>query len=87
VFPVMYELGFYIPEDELGAAVMVHIFSPGLLARSQFASASSCDRPARSKFFVVFLASRTNAESVPKFHVAVQASHAALPMVTSKCSP
>jgi hypothetical protein len=33
---------------------------------------------------VVFLGPRANAELVPKFHVALHPSHAALPMVTSK---
>jgi hypothetical protein len=36
---------------------------------------------------VVFLDPRVNAELVPKFHVALHASHAALPMVTLKISP
>jgi hypothetical protein len=31
--------------------------------------------------------SRANAELVPKFHVALHASHAALPMVTLRISP
>jgi hypothetical protein len=35
-------------------------------------------------FRVVFLGPRANAELVPKFHVAMYASHAALPMVISK---
>jgi hypothetical protein len=34
----------------------------------------------------VFLGPRENAELVPKFHVALHASHAALPMVTLKIS-
>jgi hypothetical protein len=54
------------------------------LARSQFASGRSYDRPTRSRFSVVFLGPRANAELVPKFHVALYASHAALSMVTSK---
>jgi hypothetical protein len=33
---------------------------------------------------VVFLGPRANAELVPKFHVALHASHAALPIVTFK---
>jgi hypothetical protein len=37
--------------------------------------------PTRSRFSVVFLGPRANAELVPKFHVALYASHAALPMV------
>jgi hypothetical protein len=40
----------------------------------------------RSRFSVVFLGPRANAEVVPKFHVALYASHAALPMVISKFS-
>jgi hypothetical protein len=60
------------------------VFSAGLLARSQFASGRSCDRPTRSRFSVVFLGPRANAELVPKFHVALYASNAALPMVISK---
>jgi hypothetical protein len=36
---------------------------------------------------VIFLGTRANAELVPKFHVAVHASHAALPIVTIKISP
>jgi hypothetical protein len=35
----------------------------------------------------VFLGPRANAELVPKFHVTLHASHAALPMVTLKISP
>jgi hypothetical protein len=44
-------------------------------------------RPIRSRFSVVFLDPRANAEFVPKLHVALHASHAALPMVTSKFRP
>jgi hypothetical protein len=36
---------------------------------------------------VVFLGPTSNAELVPKFHVALHASHVALPMVTLKISP
>jgi hypothetical protein len=71
----------------LGSNARVRGFKAGLLARSQFASGRSCDRPTRSRFSVVFLGSRANAELVPKFHVALHASHAALPMVTLKISP
>jgi hypothetical protein len=71
----------------LGTNVRVREFKAGLLARSQFASGRSCDRPARSRFSVVFLGPRANAELVPKFHVALHAPHAALPMVTLKISP
>jgi hypothetical protein len=66
----------------IGTNVRVRGFNAGLLARSQFASGRSCDRPTRTRFFVVFLGPRANAELVPKFHVALHASHAALPMAT-----
>jgi hypothetical protein len=62
-------------------------FNAGLLDRSQFVSGRSCALPTRSRFYVVFLGSRANAELVPEFHVALHASHAALPMVTLKISP
>jgi hypothetical protein len=71
----------------MGSNVWVRAFNAGLLARSQFASGRSCDRPTRPRFHVVFLGPRANAESVPKFHVALHASHAALPLVTSKFRP
>jgi hypothetical protein len=58
-----------------------------LLARSQFASGRSCDLPTSSRFSMVFLGPRANAELVPKFYVAVHASHAALSMVRLKISP
>jgi hypothetical protein len=70
----------------LGTNVKVRGLNAGLLARSQFASESSCDRPTRSRFPLVSLGPRANAELVPKFHVAVHASRAALPMVTLKIS-
>jgi hypothetical protein len=72
---------------QVGTSVRADIFNVGLLARSQFASERSCDRPSRSRFSVVFLVPRANTELVLKFHVALHASHAALPMVTPKISP
>jgi hypothetical protein len=36
---------------------------------------------------VVFLGPRANAELVPKLHIALHTSHAALPMVTLKILP
>jgi hypothetical protein len=62
--------------SEIGISVRARIFNAGLLARSRFASGRS-----RSRF-----SPRTNAELVPKFHVALHASRAALPMVTLKIS-
>jgi hypothetical protein len=72
---------------QIGISVRVRVFNAGLLARSQFASGRSCDQPTRSRFSVVFLGPRANAELVPKFDVALHAFHAALPMVTRKMSP
>jgi hypothetical protein len=66
-------------QHRLWTNVRVCGFNAGLLARSQFASGRSCDRPARSSFSVVFLGPRANAELVPKFHVALHDSHEALP--------
>jgi hypothetical protein len=64
--------------SQIGNNVRTRVFNAGLLARSQFASERSCDRPTRSRFSVVFLGPRANAELVPKFHVALHASHAAV---------
>jgi hypothetical protein len=63
---------------QIGTNVRARGFNAGLLARSQFASGWSCDRPTRLRFSVVFLGPRANAEFVPKFRVALHASHAAL---------
>jgi hypothetical protein len=70
---------------QIGAADRV--FNAGLLARSQFASGRSRDRPTQSSFPLVFLGPRANSELVSKFHVALQASHAALPIVALQISP
>jgi hypothetical protein len=69
---------------QIGTNVRARGVKAGLLVRSQFASGRSCDRPTRLRFSVVFLGPRANAELVPKFHVALHASHAALLMVTLK---
>jgi hypothetical protein len=61
--------------------------SYSLLARSQFASGRSCDRPTPSRFSVALFGPRPNAQLVPKFHVVLHASHASIPMVTLKSSP
>jgi hypothetical protein len=74
-------------EKQQHTNVMARGFNSGLLARSQFASRRPCDWPTRSRFSVVFLGPRANAELVPKFHVALHDSHAELPMVTLKISP
>jgi hypothetical protein len=74
-------------KTQIGTSVRAHVFNAGLLARSQFASGRSCDGPTRSRFSVVFLGPRASAELVLKFHVALHASHAALPMVTPNIPP
>jgi hypothetical protein len=74
-------------QHRLGTNVRGRGFIAGLLARSQLASGRSNFRPTLSRFSVVFLGPIANAELVPKFHVALHASHAALPMVTLKISP
>jgi hypothetical protein len=70
---------------QIGSYVRDRGVNAGLLARSQFASQTSCDRPTRSRFSVVFLGPRANAELVSRF--ALHASQAALPIVTLKMSP
>jgi hypothetical protein len=72
-----------IHELTLGFAYL----NAGLLTRNQFASERPCDRPNRSRFSVVFLDPKANAELVPKFHVALHATYAALALVTSKFHP
>jgi hypothetical protein len=74
-------------QHRLGTNVRVRGFNAGLLARSQFASGRSWDRPTRSRFPVVFLGPRANTELISKFHVALHASLATVPMVTLKISP
>jgi hypothetical protein len=68
VSPVKYELVFYIPEDDI-----LHSHRRENLKSyiDDLASGRSCDRPTRSRFSVVFLGPRANAEFVPKFHVAL----------------
>jgi hypothetical protein len=64
--------------SQIGTNVRVRVFNAVLLARSQFASGRPCYRPTPSRFSVVFLGLRANAELVPKFHDELHASHAAL---------
>jgi hypothetical protein len=72
--------------QRVGTNISVRGINAGLLARTQFAFRRSCDRPTQSKFSVVFLRPRANAQLVPKFHVALHASYAALPMVALELS-
>jgi hypothetical protein len=46
-----------------------------------------CDRQIGSRVPVVFLGPRANAELVPKFHVALHASHAVLQILMSNFCP
>jgi hypothetical protein len=62
--------------------VRVRVLNTGLLARNQ-----SCDLPTRESLSMVFLGTRANAELLPEFHVALDASNSALQMVTSKLHP
>jgi hypothetical protein len=62
---------------QIGTTDRAHVFNAGLLARSKFASGRSFDWPTRSRFSVVFLGPRVDAELVPKFHVALHALHEA----------
>jgi hypothetical protein len=62
-------------------------YADELRCSNQYAFGRSCDRPTLSRFSVVFLGPAANAELVPKFHVALHASHVALPMLTSKFRP
>jgi hypothetical protein len=76
-----------IKAEQIGTNVSVRMFNDVLPVRSQFASGRSRDRPTRSRFSVVFLGPRANAELVHKFHVALHVKHAALPMLKLKISP
>jgi hypothetical protein len=72
---------------QIGTNVRTRVFNAGLLARNHFASRRSYDHSTRSRFSVVFLGPRANAGLVPKFQIALHASHAADPMATLKISP
>jgi hypothetical protein len=61
---------------QTGTSVWVRAFNARLLAKSQFAYGRSCDRQTPSRFSVVSLRPRANAELAPKFHVPLHASHA-----------
>jgi hypothetical protein len=66
---------------QIGTGDRASIFNAGLLARSQFAYERFCDLPPRSRFPVVFLGLRANAELVSKIHV-----HCMLHMQPSQCN-
>jgi hypothetical protein len=68
-------VGLSLGSTQIGTNVKVRGVNAGLLASSQFASGRSCDRPTPLRFSVGSLGPRANAELVPKFHVALHASH------------
>jgi hypothetical protein len=47
---------------QIGTNIRTRVFKAGLLARSQFASGRSGDRSTRSRFSMVFVGPRANAE-------------------------
>jgi hypothetical protein len=51
-------------KHQIGTNVRARVFNAGLLPRSQFASGLSCNWPTQSRFSVVFLSPRANAELV-----------------------
>jgi hypothetical protein len=72
---------------QIGTNARDRVFNTGRMARNQFASGRSCNRPTQTRFSVFFLGPRANAKLVPKFHVALHASHAAVQTVILKISP
>ena len=52
--------------NSLSLSLSLSVLFVGLLARSQYASGRSCDRPSRHRFSLVFLCFQANAEMVPK---------------------
>jgi hypothetical protein len=42
----------YIKKAQIGTSVRARVFNAGLLARSQFSSGRSCERPNRLRFYV-----------------------------------
>jgi hypothetical protein len=78
MFPVRYELDFHIRVFLEGTQSL----NAGLLAMRRFVFGKSDGRLTPSRFSDVFLGLIAKVESVLKFHVALYASHVALPMVT-----
>ena len=58
-----------------------------LQIRGQYESSKSSDSSSQSEFDVVFLGPTANAELAAEFHIALHASHAAVPASTSKFRP
>jgi hypothetical protein len=73
--------------SQIGTNVRIRAFNAGLLARRNFPPGSSCDRPTRSRFPVIFLGPGAYAQPVSKFHVSLHASHVALLLVKQKFRP
>lgn len=59
----------------------------GLLATSIYTSGRSCDQPACSSFFAIFVGPGASAELVPKFYLALNSSLEVLPKFLSKTQP
>jgi hypothetical protein len=62
----------------------------GLLARSQYASGRSCDRPIPSNFNIVFRGRKAKTTLVPIIRIALYISHAilsTLPKISTHCCP
>jgi hypothetical protein len=59
-------------KTQLGTNVRACVFNARLLARSRFASGRPCDQPTRSKFSIVFLGPRANAQLVPIYLLKLQ---------------
>jgi hypothetical protein len=73
--------------EQTGTTVRARVFKFRTAGWKSVCIRKVCGRPNRSTFSVVFLGPRANSEFVPKFHVALHASHADLPIPMSKFRP
>lgn len=64
----------------------VYYLNAGLLARSQYESGRSCNRPTGSRVFAFLFAPTANAPLILKIKDALRASHADIPKLNSKFS-
>jgi hypothetical protein len=74
-------------EEKETAQIGINLGLPDLMPDCWLEVSLHPEGPTRLMFSVVFFVLRANAELVPKFHVALHASHSALPMLTLKTSP
>jgi len=63
------------------------IWKPGRWLEVSMLPVKSCGRPTRPKFSIVFLGPTANHELVPKIHVALHVSHAAVTKSFAKTQP